>query len=86
MIWLLIFLVIEINSIIAELFIRETKLNLSLVLKNIRLNPTQCFVMKIPNKRELTQITLNHSSDIDFKDFINLYKKCTPKSYSFFSY
>ena len=41
--------------------------------------------MKIPNKRELQQIAFNHSSDIDFKDFIknNLYKKCTAKPYSF---
>ena len=33
--------------------------------------------MKIPNKRELQQIALNHSSDIDFKDFMNIYKKST---------
>ena len=39
--------------------------------------------MKIPNKRELQQIALNHSSDIEFKDFINAYKKCTDKGYSF---
>ena len=39
--------------------------------------------MKIPNKRELQQIALNHSSDIDFKDFINIYKKYTAKLYSF---
>ena len=39
--------------------------------------------MKIPNKRELQQIAFNRSSDIDFKDFINLYKKCTAKPYSF---
>ena len=39
--------------------------------------------MKIPNKRELQQIALNHSSDIDFKDFINIYKKCTEEPYSF---
>ena len=35
--------------------------------------------MEIPNKRELQQITFNHSSDIDFQNVINLYKKCTPK-------
>ena len=40
--------------------------------------------MKIPNKQELHKITFNHSSNIDFKDFMNLYKKCTAKSYSFF--
>ena len=39
--------------------------------------------MKIPNKRELQQIAFNHSSDIDFQDFMNLYKKCTEKPYPF---
>ena len=39
--------------------------------------------MKIPNKRELQQIAFNHLSDIDFKDFMNLYKKCTAKPYYF---
>ena len=39
--------------------------------------------MKILNKRELQQLAYNHSSDIDFKDFLNLYKKCTAKPYSF---
>ena len=40
--------------------------------------------MKIPNKRELQQIVLNHSSDVDFKDFIRIYKKCTAEPYYFF--
>ena len=39
--------------------------------------------MKIPNKTELQQIAFNHSSDIDFQDFMNLYKKYTAKQYSF---
>ena len=39
--------------------------------------------MKIPNKRELRQIALNHSSDTDFKDFRNIYKKCIKEAYSF---
>ena len=39
--------------------------------------------MKIPNKKELQQIAFNHSSDIDFQDFMNLYKKCNAKPYSF---
>ena len=43
------------------------------VLKTIRLNSTHYFIMKIPNKRELQQIASNHSSDIDFKDFMNVY-------------
>ena len=38
--------------------------------------------MKVPNKRELLQNAFNHSSDIDFKNFMNLYKKCTSKPYS----
>ena len=38
--------------------------------------------MKIPNERELEQITFNHISDSDFKNFINLYKKCTANPYS----
>ena len=39
--------------------------------------------MKIPNKQELQPTAFNHSSDIDFQDFTNLYKKCTAKPYSF---
>ena len=39
--------------------------------------------MKIPNKRELQQIALIHSSDIDFKDFIKICQKCTAEPYSF---
>ena len=72
--------------------IQERKLNISLVFitqsyfavpKNIELNSTHCSVIKILNKRELQQIAFNHSSNMDFQDFMNLYKKCTVKSYSF---
>ena len=82
----------KLNPIVTELFIRCRKLNISLVFitqsyfavpKNIRLNSTHYFVLKIPNKRELQQIEFNNSSDIDFQNFINLYKKCTEKPYSF---
>ena len=68
------------------------KLNISIVFimqsyfkipKDVRLNSTHFFIMKIPNKRELQQIALNHSSDIDFKDFMQIYKKCTTEPYSF---
>ena len=51
--------------------------------KDLRLNSTHFFIMKISNKRELQQTALNHSSDIDFKDFMQIYKKCTAESYSF---
>ena len=49
------------------------------VLKNIRLNSTHYLIMKIPN---IQQIAFNQSSDIDFRDFMNLYKKWTAKPYS----
>ena len=39
--------------------------------------------MKIPNKRELQQLALNHSSDTNFKDFTKIYNKCTNEPYSF---
>ena len=64
------------NRIVTELLIRGRKLNISLVFmtqsystvsKNIRLNSTHYFIIKIPNKQELQQIAFNHSSDIDFQ-------------------
>ena len=82
----------KLNPVVTELFIRGRKLNISIVFimqsyfkvpKDVRLNSAHFFVMKIPNKRELQQIALNHSSDIDFKDFMKIYKKCAAKSYSF---
>ena len=51
--------------------------------KDIRLNFTHHFIMKMSNKRELKQIAPHNSSDIDFQDFMNLYKKCTEKPYYF---
>ena len=51
--------------------------------KDVRLNSTHFFIMKIPNKRELQQIALNHSSDIYSKDFIKIYKKGTAEPHSF---
>ena len=60
---------------IAQSYFTETK--------NIRQNYTHYFIMKIANKRELQQTIVNHLSDIDFKDFMNIYKKCTWNPYSF---
>ena len=51
--------------------------------KDVRLNTTHIFILKIPNKRELQQIPINHSSDISTEDFVNIYKKCTNEPYSF---
>ena len=52
-------------------------------MKNIRLNSTHYFIIKITKKRELEQIALNHSLDIEPKDLMNLYKKYAAKPYSF---
>ena len=82
----------KLNSIVTELFIRGSKLNIFLfttqsyfkVPKDVRLNTSHFFISKIPNKRQLRQIAINHSSDISTKNFINIYRKCTAESYSFF--
>ena len=80
------------NAIVTKLFIRGRKLNISLVVitqsyfsipKNVWLNSTHYFILKIPNERELQQIAFIHSLDIDFIDFMNLYKKSTAAPYSF---
>ena len=82
----------KLNSIVAGLFIRGRKLNISLIFitqsyfkapKDVRLNTSHFFITKIPNKRELQQITTNHSSDINTNDFANIYRKCTSEQYSF---
>ena len=81
----------KLNLVVTELFIRGRKLNISFVFvtqsyfaipKNIRLISTH-FIMKISNKQELQQTAFNHSSVINFQDFMNLLKKCTAKPYSF---
>ena len=82
----------ELNSIITELFIRGRKLSISLIFitqsyfkvpKDVRLNTSHFFIMKIPNKRELQQTAINHSSDINTQDFIEIYRKCTNKPHTF---
>ena len=84
----------KLHPIVAELFIRGRKLTISIVFitqsyfkvpKDVRLNSTHFFIMKIPNKRELHKIVLNHSSNIDFKDFKKIYNKCTTEPLLFFS-
>ena len=71
-------------------FIRSRKINISLTFitksyfkapKDVQLNTTPIFIANVPNKRELQQIAINHSSDISIKDFINIYRKCTVEPY-----
>ena len=82
----------KLNSVVTELFIRGRKLNISLVSisqsyfkvpKDGRNNSTHFFIMKILNNRELQQITINHSSDINAWDFIEIYRKYADNPYSF---
>ena len=80
------------QSIIKELFIRCRKQNISLVFitqsyfsvpKDVRLNSTHYLIMKINNRKELQNIAINHSADIDYKDFMKIYRECTREPYSF---
>ena len=82
------------QAIIKELFIRCRKLNISLafitqsyfsVPKDVRLNLRHNLnlIMKINNKRELQNIARNHSADIDYKDFMKIYRECTKEPYNF---
>ena len=82
----------KLDSIVTELFIRGRKLKISVFItqsyfkvpKDIRINTTHFFITKVPNKRELQEIAINHSSNVTTKDFINIYTKCIIESYSFF--
>ena len=82
----------KLNSIVTELIIRARKLHISLVFitqsyfkvpKDVRLNTNHFFIAKIPNKRELQETAINHSSDISIKDFNNIHRKWIAEPYSF---
>ena len=82
----------KLDSIVTKLFIRGRKLIISLVFitqsyfkvpKDVRLNTSYFFIAKIPNKRKLRQIAINHSSGISTKDFTNINRECTTEPYSF---
>ena len=80
------------QAVIKELFIRCRKLNISFVFitqsyfsvpKEVRLNSTHYLIMKIHKKRELQNITSNHSADIDYKNFMKIYRKCASEPFFF---
>ena len=80
------------QATIKELFIRCRKLNFSLVFitqsyisvpKDLRLNSTHYLIMEINNKRELQNIAINDCADIDYQDFIKIYRECTREPYNF---
>ena len=79
---------------VTELFLRGRKLSVLLVFvsqsyfklpRTITLNATHYFIMKVPNKRELQQVASNPSSDIDFKDFMKLYKEYTQDTHFYWT-
>ena len=79
------------QAIIKELFIRGRKLNISLVFisqsyfsvpKDARLNSAHYLIIKINSRIELKNIAINHSADIDYQDFMKIYRKCTKKPYN----
>ena len=51
--------------------------------KDVRLNSTHYLIMKISNKRELQNIAINHSADIDYRDLVKIYSECAKELYSF---
>ena len=82
------------QATIKKLSIRCRNLDISLVFisqsyfsvsKEVRLNSTHYLIMKIHNRRELQQIAINHSADIDYKDFLKIYRNCAKESYSSFT-
>ena len=80
------------QQVLKELFIRCKKLNISLcfliqyyfsVLKDVRLNCTHYIIFKLNNKRKLQNIAINHSADIDYKDFVKIYRNCKKEPWNF---
>ena len=78
--------------IMKELFIRCRKLNISLtfitqsyfsIRRELRINSTHYLTMKINNKRELQNIAINHHADINYQDFMKIYRECTKQPYNF---
>ena len=80
------------QAVVIELFIRCRKLNISFVFitqsyfsvpKDVSSNSTHYLILKINNKRELQNIAMTHSADIDYKGFMKIYRECTKEAYSF---
>ena len=80
------------QAIIKQLFMRCRKLNISLVFitqsyfsvpKDVRLNSTHYFIMRINNRIELKNIATDHSAEIDYQDFKKIYRECTKEPFNF---
>ena len=79
------------QTIIKELFIRCRKLNISPVFiaqsyfsfpKDVRLDSTHYLILNINSKRELQNIAIKDSADIDYQDFTKVYRECTKEPYN----
>ena len=82
------------QAIIKELFIRCRKLNISLVFitqsyfsvpKDVRLNSTHYLIININNRRELQNIIINNSADIDYQGFMKIYREYTKRPFNFWT-
>ena len=84
----------KVQAIIKELFIRCRKLHISLVFititqfyfsvpKDVRLNSTHYLIIKINNRKKLKSIVINHSADIDYGDFMRIYREYTREPFNF---
>ena len=80
------------KAVVKELFIRCRKLNISLICitqsyfsvsKDARLNSTHYLIMKINHKKELQNISIDNSADIDYKNFMKIYRECTKEPFNF---
>ena len=80
------------QAIIKDLFIRCRKLNVFFIFitqsyfsvpEDVGLNSTHYLIMQIHDGKELQNIGRNHSADIDYKDFVKIYRNCTNETYSF---
>ena len=82
----------KIQAILKELFIGCKKVNISLVFitqsyfsvpKDVKLNSTHYLIKRINNRKKLQNIVINYSVDIDYNDFMRIYRECTRETYSF---
>ena len=82
----------KIQAILKELFIGCKKVNISLVFitqsyfsvpKDVKLNSTHYLIKRINNRKKLQNIVINHSVDIDYNDFMRIYRECNRETYSF---
>ena len=81
------------QAVIKELFIRCRKLNIALVFitqsyfsvpKDLRLNSTHYLIMKINNRRELQNVSTDHSAGVNYQDLKKSYRECTKEPFYFF--